>query len=485
MVTRLLLLAALLPGCPTADEGPPAPPGGDDTAPAAEVPGASCPEGTDLPLPKERPRTVVLMTVDTVNVDFLSGNHPEWDVTPRLRSFFAEGALFPHTLTTRGLSEPALASYLTGAYPRTHGIRVNDDETTIAADVATLFQRFQAAGYHTAGFSANMCQLIDANVEERLCTETTEDNGLTQQQADAALVVAVDSLLSQVDPEEPWFIWVHFLDPHDPFSAREPWFSTFHPDRYDGPYVALSETQIEDVTMGRTALTAEDRRYLEAVYASQVAEADQNAGLVLDSLDAWSRGDAVVAFGFDHGEELARRGTYFYHGCSPYNLVTGVTSAIRAPGRVAPGEVLDHWISTTDIAPTVVELAGLEWDGPAEGRSLLDNLRRCVEPRHDVYMERGYLTAAVVRDNWKFILDPGLGDPTCRYNQSEYAYPGVERELFDLGSDPDELQDLAPLAPGEAATMEAAVCDWVLAKTWESAERDGENELVQLCRAGR
>lgn len=482
---RLLPLVALLTGCPAPDPGGSDSPSGDDTAPEVEVPGASCPDGTDLPLPAEAPRTVVLMTVDTVNVDFLNRNQAEWDVTPRLDTFFGEGVLFPNTLTTRGLSEPALASYLTGAYPRTHGIRVNDDETSIAADVATLFQRFQAAGYHTAGFSANMCQLIDADVDDRLCTETTEDNGLTQQQADAALVVAMDSLLSSVDPEEPWFVWVHFLDPHDPFSPREPWFSTFHPERYEGPYVALSETQIEDVTMGRTTLTDEDRRYLEAVYASQVAEADQNVGLVLDSLDAWSRGDAVVAFGFDHGEELARRGTYFYHGCSPYNLVTGVTSAIRAPGRVAAGEVLAHWISTTDIAPTVVELAGLSWDGPAEGRSLLDEIHRCVEPSHDVYMERGYLTASIIRDNWKFILDPGLGDPTCRYNQSEYAYPGVERELFDLGSDPREWQDLAPLAPGEATKLEHALCDWVLDGTWESPERDPENELVQLCREGR
>ncbi|MFN7147619.1 MAG: alkaline phosphatase family protein, partial [Myxococcota bacterium] len=91
------------------------------------------------------PTTVLLLSLDTVHRDFLGVHHPAWDVTPRLDALFAEGARLDHVIVPRGLSAPSMASMVTGAYPRTHGVRVNDrtlDPEGVSADTPTLGQRF-------------------------------------------------------------------------------------------------------------------------------------------------------------------------------------------------------------------------------------------------------------------------------------------------------------------------------------------------------
>lgn len=453
----------------------------DETAtPGTEVPGAVCPPPLTAPT-TDRPGTVVLLTIDTLNVSFLDENQSNWVVTPNIDALLARGVEFRHTSVTRGMSQPSLASYLTGAYPRTHGIRTNDDTLTIAADVPTLFQRFGEAGYYTAAFSANMCQLADTTADQILCTADGGGQRLSQEEADAALVGGLTNLLEAKDPAEPLFVWIHFMDPHDPYDQREPWYSTFHPDTYTGPFVDITQELLESATMGEITLTDEDRRHIDATYASQIAEDDDRVGQILALLDKHGRGDATIAFGPDHGEELAHRGTYFYHGCSPYNLVTGVTTGIVSPGRITAGEVLDSWVSSTNIAPTLVELAGLSWSGAGEGTSLMDVVDRCVEPEEDVFLERGTETAAIIRGQMKYIFDPAEGDPDCSYKLTHYAYPGTLRSLYDLAADPDERENLADVEPDTELDLRKALCNWVNAGVWDASGTVTDNRLEARC----
>lgn len=448
------------------------------------------PADTGKPVPSEcasvtteaPPTTVVLLSVDTVHRDFLGVHHPAWDVTPRLDALFAEGARLDHVIVPRGLSAPSMASMITGAYPRTHGVRANDrtlDPEGVSADTPTLGQRFAAAGYRTYGYSANQCYLLDPEMEQ-LCTWA--DPTLDQAEGDATLVDGLVATLTGLAPDEPVFAWVHLLDPHDPYSPREPWFSTFHPGAYDGPFAADIEAAVAAHMRGDLPYDDADRAYVEAVYASQLAATDAQIGALLDGLaDLGRLDDAVIAFAIDHGEELGRRNSYFYHGCSPYGGVLDVTYALWGPGRV-PAQVWDAHVSSVDLAPTLAEIAGLGWSGPGEGRSFLPELRACAEPTDRVaFFERGTETAGVVADGWKYFLDPNAGFAECKHFGDDTPFPNAAEELYELATDPVEVVDRAALEPDRVATLRARVCGWVNDGPWVGGGADA-NALVGVCR---
>lgn len=435
--------------------------------------GAVCPD--PVTPPATPPTTIVLVTIDSVNRDFLGYYEDTWDTTPNIDRLFAEGVVLENVLVTRGLSAPSLASILTGAYPRTHGVRINE-EVTPSGVAPTLVTRFREAGWRTLVYTTNVCQIVSGDgADDYLCLDNPTRPDLDQADADGLVTSAFEAGIAA--SAGPVFAWIHLMDPHDPFHVREPWYTTFHPEAYSGPLLDPSPADIEAYTMGESVMTEEDRSHLDAMYASQLAGADAQVGRILAALDATGRSDAIVAFGVDHGEELARRTTYFYHGCSVYDLVTGASYAIRAPGRIPAGEVLSGWVSAADVAPTLAELGGLTWSGAADGRSLVDTIETCVEPNLPVYFERGELAAGVIDQGSQFILDPKLGDRTCSYQDSAYDYPGELRAFYDLDTDPDQVENLYP----DGGVYEAELCDWVLSAPWTSDGSDASNPLVGVC----
>lgn len=416
----------------------------------------------------------MLISVDTLHREFVGGHHPEWDVTPRIDALMAESVRLDHVVVPRGLSAVSMATMITGALPRTHGVRDNSaPDRTPLARTPTLAQRFSAAGFRTIGLSSNMCFL--QTEDERVCTWEDEMPGIEQSAGDDLLVSRLPELT-----DEPTFLWVHFMDPHSPYSRRDPWYAAFHPDPYEGPMQQATEDALEAVVRGEVPYTAEDRRHIEALYASQVRATDARVGQVLDLLGE-RLDDAIVVFAVDHGDELARRTGYFFHGCSPYDGVIDTTWSIRAPGRIAAGGVLAARISSADVAPTVLELAGLPREGPAEGRSILDSLDGCAELRRDAFFERGPETAGVVSDGWKLLLSPRGGYGECKFYSPENPYPNEPVELYDLENDPLELTNLAGAEPELASLLEGKVCDWVNDGAWGEGDRWTRNALTHEC----
>ena len=448
--------------------------------PPDPAPAACIEDDTLVDLPP--PEVVVLISVDTVNRHFLGVHHPDWDVTPRLDALFAESTLLDHVVVPRGLSGPSMATLVTGVYPRTHGVRVNEEmlDDPVSADTPTLGERFVAAGYHAYGFSANQCYLLDGTMQVDC---TWADPTLDQAEGDAILVTGFLEALDARPVDEPFFLWIHFMDPHDPYTAREPWYTEFHPEAYDGPFSEASEDEIAAMMRGDVPYTDADRAHMDAVYASQLKATDVYIGQLLDGLATRERlDDAVVAFGIDHGDELAQRNTYFYHGCSPYGGVIDVSYAIHAPGRVPMGKVVSARVPSVDFAPTLVDLAGLEWSGAGEGHTLLPDLVGCVEPDRAAYFERGRETAGIVVDGYKYFLDPNAGYSSCKHFSAADPFPNAAQELYDLAADPLELDNLLREEPELAADLRRRVCAWVLDGPWGVGDAyASENVLVEAC----
>ena len=423
---------------------------------------------------------VIIITWDAVNTRLFFGGDEGWDTIPEVESLFAESAVFPNMATTRGLTGPALASMLTGAYPRDHHAR----DCNIIPDLESLPERFQRAGYRTLGFSSNQCQLIDEGVDVRTCTSAKEYDGRSRRERDAALV---DDLLAELDglrDRDRLFLWLHLTEPHTAYETVQGFYDEFHPDEYQGSLVPASEDQLYDIVVQGGPYDDEDRRHLEAAYASQLRETDGRVGTVLDRLrDLGRYDDAVVVLGFDHGEELYDHNGYFFHGCSPYNSVINVVYSFRAPGLTDLGSTHEGWVSTVDVAPTVVELAGaFPWDGVHAGRSLADTITTGQEQDVAVFFERGTETAGVIWQDNKYILSGDTSFSGCQPFQTRGGYyPTEPYELYDLLRDPDETENLVGQGKSQEEELRVRLCDWVLDGTWLTASSDATNPLVLDC----
>ncbi len=429
--------------------------------------------------------TVVLITVDALSPRMLWGNAGQWETAPQLWSFFDESVVLPNVLTPRGLTAVALTSLSTGTYPRDHGLRVNSNATRPRR--ATLPERFQAAGYRTMGYSANLCYVWDHGVDERICTWSGEDDdlgGLAER--DDQLIDRLVARLPELPDDQRVFLWVHLNQPHKPFVAVDEYYEQFHPEPYTGELNTADVEQTYDIALGLEPFDDQDRRHMEAVYASQVRAVDDNVGRLLDALDAVGRyDDALIVFGADHSEELAEHHNFFYHGCPPYNDTLGVTFAFRAPDRLPQGVRLDTWVSNTDIAPTIAELAeAFSWDGQQVGRSLAEPMRAGAIQPEPVFFERGVQTAGVIDGTDKYIMSGTGSTDDCKpYDELGGAYPGELEELYDLEADPGELNNAVQQHPTTRDDLRGEVCTWIQAAEWVDWDEVNDNLLLQQCDA--
>lgn len=465
-ISLLLLLSSLLVlGCPSGSD--------DDTTVDDDVRFDPAP-------------VVVVVLVDTVGDAYLGHRHEAWDVTPNVDGLLAESTVLENTLTVRGLTSVAVSSILTGVYPRRHFVRNNANRKRPSQPL--LAERFDDAGYATYGYAANVCQFIDDGIDDRYCTWAVEqpDPSMELRVRDEMLVERLLGQLADRPPDEPTFVWLHLMHPHKPYSRVDPWYGEFHPEPYEGELGDKLDTALDLAALGDKALDEADMDHVRAVYASQIRETDRLLGELFDGLDElglWE--DAVVVFGADHGEEVGEHHDYFWHSCSPYLPVNRVLFSIRAPDRVPAGQVLTGWASVTDIAPTLVQAAGLDWTGEEDGISLVDEMRSGALPTRPVFLERGEEAAGVVADGHLYIRDEDGGYGDCMpYNQStEHLFPGELDELYDLTADPTQHDDLAAVETETLQGLRTVLCDWVNSDPWmQNPDANERNSLVQSCR---
>ena len=423
---------------------------------------------------------VFLITVDTLNRSFMGAASP-WNTTPNIDVLMDEGAYLPNVLVPRGLTTISMASFTTGLYPRTHGVRILP--AFWEGQWPSLFSRFQEAGYSTFGFSNNQCTFFELSTDFNFCQHLEERaGGHSQFISDGMMVTKLLEALDERPQDQPLFVWLHFMDPHDPYTPHEPYYSEFHPEQYTGDLNTARRDMLNMVMRNEREFTEEDRTHLYAAYASQIRTTDDYIGQVLNYLrDEGLYDDSVIMFGTDHGEELAVHENYFFHDCSFYNEVIGTTWILRGPD-IPPGVVNENWISALDVAPTLVELGGLEWSGELEGISRVSEIQGEEINLLPVFFERGSKTAGVISGGFKYMSNPVGEYHTCTpYVEQADGFDGDVVALYDLESDPHEMVNVVDDHPALAQELRTTLCDWVTSSTWEGEEQDRFNPLVQGC----
>jgi arylsulfatase A-like enzyme len=327
---------------------------------------------------------VLLVVVDTLRADAVGAGTPRWS------ALAAEGARFETCRAPSSWTKPSTASLMTALYPSEHGAL--EFESVLPGAATTLAETLRAAGWRTAAFTDNpfvsveygFGQGFDAfsgRAPSTVARGTLLLQALSQVRlrlaggaaysfgpgveigADGILGGAVDFLLAQ--DARPAFAYAHLIEPHYPYTPPPP-FDGGRP-RVDPPH-SSGILPFDSFP----ALPAADVATMRANYAGEVSAADAALGRALDRLRAAGRLDGtIVVVTSDHGEEFHEHGGWT-HGQSLYEELVRVPLVIRGPGGApGAGRRIEAPVSLVDVAPTVLDLAGVASGAPASGRSLV------------------------------------------------------------------------------------------------------------------
>ena len=325
----------------------------------------------------ERPqRDVLLVTIDTLRPDFLEPYGFAQPSSPAIARLAAQGVVFDNAIAAGSLTAPAHGSIMTGRFARQHSIGALNGETRLEG-TPTLAEQFQRAGYDTAAFISNVVlrrrigldlgfDVYDDELPEGELNRPAYFERTADETAERALAWLAEEREARV------FVWLHLQDPHGPYTPPDATRGRFE----DVPLRVKQPLSVLDTNSGRAgipayqALPGLDRPgQYAARYAEEVLFADRWLGAVVDAMRARRAGEEpIVLLTSDHGESMGEQGWFFQHGQSSTPDLARVPMIVVAPG-VAPRRE-PAWVSHVDVAPTVLELAGLAPLEGVTGRSL-------------------------------------------------------------------------------------------------------------------
>jgi len=359
---------------------------------------------------------LVVVTVDTLRADRVGAYGFEGARTPAMDGLARRGTRFARAFSHVPLTLPSHCTLFTGLLPLSHGVRDNGERLGPAP--RTLAEIARGQGYAAAAFVGAFP--LDSRFGLDRGFEVYDDlYGSRNRVRDMAFV---ERRGEDVNTEaaawirgrgrEPFFLWVHYFDPHGPYDPPPPYDKEFAGREYDG----------------------------------EIAYTDACLGNLLAALgEAGHAADTCIVLTSDHGEGLGahREKT---HGIFIYDPTLHVPLIIAAPRRQAAGRTVEAQVGLVDVLPTVLEL--MDWPAPKglPGRSLVPLMTRSEAGRRDagqtLYIES---MNPLLSRNWAPLR--GIRTPEWKYIDAPTA------ELYDLRADPGESLNLHDKRPEIAGRL--------------------------------
>ena len=399
---------------------------------------------------------VVLITADTLRADHLGCYGYFRRTSPAIDRLSRESVVYENAYCPLSMTLPSHLSIMTAAYPARHGILSNLASFrrgfVAGRGIETAAEIFRRAGYATAAFTSSSPLSAETGIDAGFASfHGLPSNAAGEQRVDARAEETVGRAIAWLGTtSQPFFLWVHLFDPHDPYEAPPP---------FDKAYV-------DEPEMFRFF---DARAFRRAVYPRAASVANGYDGEILymdgqiDRLFAAlaARGlydDALIVFTADHGEGLLQhdeRG----HGLV-WNEQNHVPLIVKLPGgrRTERTRAL---ASSVDVLPTIAAAAGVTLAARNDGIDLLGQKRESVLLQRLAKAGRKDRQYALLTLEWKYV------------HASEGDAPDV---LYDLADDPYETRNVIERFPDRAAQMKQEMLALVDAAS--AAAPSGEPEPV-------
>jgi len=351
-------------------------------------------------LAQSRPN-ILLITLDTTRADRMGFLGSTRGLTPALDAIARAATTFTRAYAQAPITTVSHATILTGTYPPFHG--VGDFGAPLPASVPYVPDLLRQRGYHTAAFVGSLVldpragtapgfdrgfDVYDAGFRLRL--RPGEDRYATIERRGDEVVARARSWLSSA--KQPFFLWTHLYDPHDP---------------YDPP---------ADLK----------RRFASAPYDGEIAAVDRLVSSLVGAVSA----DTLVVVAADHGESLGDHGEDT-HGVFLYEATLHVPLVVRFPDRRGAGATVATRVRLADVAPTVLEAAGVAIPATVQGQSLRSVIGKTTAEDRPVYAETAYPRQAF---GWS---------PLLSWRSDRFLFVRApRRELYDLVADPSASRNI-------------------------------------------
>ena len=418
---------------------------------------------------------VVLIALDTQRADHLGCYGYHRRTSPFIDGIARRGVLFERCYAPNIPTHPSFTTMLTGKEAITHNIVNIGGGVPLADGVRLLPEILGEHGYATAAVDS-MGRHFTRGFDEYVTYQWDTSNPTVLRKAEAVTAQALPVIMRLREQPRPFFLFIHYWDPHTPYLPPPPYRRKFYPRERD-PYDPHNHSMDEVWTwepfkwyLHQWLPGVTDAAYVINLYDGETSYMDRHLRLVFQAL-APVQGRTLVIVTADHGEILNEQLGYFdHHGLYEGNV--RVPLILYWPGKLPGGRRVPGFVQNLDLAPTVLELAGAPDRDRMEGLSLLPSIFGLRDGNYDeLYLSEATweVKRAIRTDRWK-LIDSIEPDPHGRPMQ----------ELFDLEADPREQHNLVDEFPEQARALHARLAAWVACRLAETGRT-----VDPLCEQGK
>lgn len=437
----------------------------------------------------DRPN-IVCVVMDSVRAANCSAYGYQRPTTPHLERLAAEGVLYEQATSVGCWTLPVHASLFTGLYPVRHGVTISAQ--ALAEDVPTLAEQLTALGYRTACFSNNAYissasglsrgfEHVDdvwrvtnprgvnlPRLSQRIKQLESRGPllrpliGLLRRAKRARTILKawrsrrdsgatytnqrIRSWLRDSADERPFFIFVNYMEAHEPYLPPYPFNRRFVSSRFSPWRVVRSTGRRDEILSQHGKTRDEDLEILEGLYDGTVRYADEKIAELTQILSSEGQLDSTfLAVTSDHGDAFGEHG-HLGHRLTLYEELLRVPLVVRYPARFPAGGRVSTPVPIGDLHPTILELAGGGVDAEADFTSLLgDPAARPIIAENTGPKSINGLVSRTLRDGHLKLLWRSDG----------------KHELYDLAADPEERDNLAQRDPTNQRRLQDRLEGWM------------------------
>jgi len=390
---------------------------------------------------------VVLVTVDTLRRDYLGCYGNSELKTPHIDRLAGKGVKFMNPVVHAPITLPSHTSILTSRYPVSHGVRSNA-RFKASSTLVTLPEILNQHGYNTAAFVSAIVLDSIFGLDQGFTLyddsfNTTEEKMLLVfknrvtifrfleklklmpfpqlQEAERDAKEVTEAVLAWLKKSEdrPFFLWVHYFDPHAPLIPPEPYRSL----------------QLKKVFSGLLTEEHKEVQHYKALYRAEIEFTDFQIGRLLDYLEkAGEMEHTIIILTSDHGQSIQDHG-YLGHTDTIHYTTVNSPLIITCRNILPEGVTIETLVRSIDIMPTILDLLQIDSGIEMDGRSLVPLIygKEEWDPIDVAYAETLFRKdpdaqyMSLQTATWKFIRN----------------LDGTRQELYRIAEDPEEMQNLA------------------------------------------
>jgi arylsulfatase A-like enzyme len=410
---------------------------------------------------------IILISIDTLRPDHLMPYGYSKDTSPNITAWANEYAyIMQNAYTLTPITYPSFTTLMTGVSPfNTHiynngkveqdgkGKYVSLPNTgfkQIPDTIPTIASLLKNQGYATAAFGENyVMQNKYTNIGKDFDTyevfgESNITEGITKK--------ALNWMQGRIEKSDPFFLWVHYIDPHEEFTPRGENACLFN-SRYcltiqSQTVSALAQDAKDQEGCHFSPLSDDQIGIQETLYDGEIYQTDYSVGKLLSFIkeNKLDKNSLIILYS-DHGEGFDHN-YYFSHSKVLYESSIKIMMMVSLPGTKAGGKKILTPVTNADLLPTLSEILG--WssnEGSSFAKLLKVNQKEESSPSEKpiFYLNENASKFAVRKGDYKYIYTLAERTAGCLSQQTE--------ELYNVIVDPDETKNLMPEMPTLTNTL--------------------------------